>query len=152
MALDKLHAIVSGAYELEEWHENGVVLRPPQVEGRTVAVNGTITTIFHNRSQTGKQITAVLVGNYVLDRARFAYRFQDTAIYTETAAGISVSRKPLWEGMRSFSASITASGAVQFCSDAGQHGLTFTLAGFTYWENGQTVRVWRRSREGQMTL
>ena len=148
MVVDKLHSIVAGAYELEEWHENGAVLRPPQVEGRAVTVNGTITTIIHNRSQTDKQITAVLVGNYVLDKARFAYRYQDTAIYTETAAGISVSRKPLWEGTRSFSASVTASGAVQFCSDAGQHGFTFTLAGFTYWENGQTVRVWRRCREG----
>jgi len=148
MVVDKLHSIVAGAYELEEWHENGAVLRPPLVEGRAVAVNGTIMTIFHNRSRTDKQITAVLVGNYVLDKARLAYRFQDTAIYTETAAGISVSRKPLWEGMRSFSASVTASGAVQFCSDAGQQGFTFTLAGFTYWENGQTVRVWRRCREG----
>ncbi len=148
MVLDKLNAIVSGAYELEEWHENGAVLRPPQVDGRAVAVNGTITTIIHNRSQPDKQITAVLVGNYVLGNARFAYQYQDTAIYTECAAGISVSRKPLWEGMRSFSASVTASGAVQFCSDAGQQGFTFTLAGFTYWENGQTLRVWRRCREG----
>ncbi len=148
MAFDKLNAIIAGAYELEEWHEDGAVLRPPQVEGRVVIVNGTITSIVRNRSQTDTQITAVLLGNYVLDKAKFAYRYQDTAIYTETPAGISVSRKPLWDGMRSFTASMTASGAVQFSSEAGQHGLTFTLAGFTYWENGQTVRVWRRNREG----
>ncbi len=132
MRFDNLNAIISGSYELEEWHEDGAVLRPPQVGGRVVVMNGTITTIYHNRSQTDRQITAVFVGNYVLDKAHFAYQYPDTAIYTETPAGISVSRKPLWDGMRSFSVSMTASGAVQFSSEDGQQGLTFTLAGFTY--------------------
>ena len=84
MAFDNLKAIISGSYELEEWHEDGAVLRPPQVDGRVVVVNGTITSIFHNRSQTDKQITAIFVGNYVLDKTRFAYQYPDTAIYTET--------------------------------------------------------------------
>lgn len=34
MPLENLRELISGAYELEEWHVEGAVLRPPQVEGR----------------------------------------------------------------------------------------------------------------------
>jgi len=147
MLLDDLHELVSGAYELEEWHVDGAVLRPPQVVGRFVLVSGTVTTVFHNRAHAEKQITAVLLGKYVLDKTAFAYGYHDTSIFTETPSELSVSHKPLWDGMRSFAASMTPPGAVQFSSENGQQGFTITLAGITYSENGQTLRVWRRMAE-----
>jgi len=138
-----IHGLIFGVYELEEWHVDGAVLRPPQVQGRFILLNGTITTILHSRVPSERQMTSVFVGKYVLENARFSYGYQDSAIVVETPSGVSESHKPPWEGMRSFAMIITPAG-VELRSEGGPQAFTFTTAGFTYSENGQTLRVWRR--------
>src|SRR5271156_4647542 len=102
-----IHGLIFGVYELEEWHVDGAVLRPPQVQGRFILLNGTITTILHSRVPSERQMTSVFVGKYVLENARFSYGYQDSAIVVETPSGVSESHKPPWEGMRSFAMIIT---------------------------------------------
>jgi hypothetical protein len=143
MPVDNIHALTSGVYELAEWHIDGVVLKPPQVEGRFILLNGTITTILHNRTSSGTQTTMVLVGKYVLDKAHFSYGYEDASIFTETPSGTSSSHKQPWEGERSFTAIATPDG-IRFQSENGQQEFLFTAPGLRYSENGQTLRVWRR--------
>jgi len=143
MALDNIHVLTSGVYELEEWHIDGAMLKPPQVEGRFILLNGTITTILHNRTSSEIQTTSVLVGKYVLDKTHFSYGYQDASIFTLSPSGTSSSHKRPWEGVRSFTPLVMPDG-VRFRSENGQQEFLFTAGGLTYSENGQTVRVWRR--------
>jgi hypothetical protein len=142
MPLDNIHALTSGVYELAEWHIDGVVLKPPQVEGRFILLNGTITTILH-RTSPEKQTTMVLSGKCVLDKAHFSYGYEDASIFTETPSGTSSSHKRPWEGERSFTAIATPDG-IRFLSENGQQEFLFTTPGLRYSENGLTLRVWRR--------
>jgi hypothetical protein len=144
--MDNIRALTSGVYELEEWHIDGAVLRPPQVQGRFILLNGTITTILHNRTVPMTQTTSVFVGTYVLDTVHFSYGYQDASIFSEAPSGISSSHKLPWEGVRSF-AHIASPDGVLFRSENGQLQFLFTSAGTTYSENGQTLRVWRRIAE-----
>src|SRR5271169_2185197 len=87
MPADNIHGLISGVYELEEWHVTGAALKPPQVEGRFILLNGTITTILHNRTAPERQTTTVFVGKYVLDKAHFSYGYRDASNFVETATG-----------------------------------------------------------------
>jgi hypothetical protein len=136
-------ALIAGAYELQEWHAGGSVLRPPHVQGRFILVSGTVTTILYNRTSSERQMTSVLVGKYAFGEAHFSYGYHDASIFIETPSGLSVSHTPPWEGTRSFAAIVTAAG-VQLRSEGGEHVFTFTQAGFAYSENGQPLRIWRR--------
>jgi hypothetical protein len=113
------------------------------VDGRFILLNGTVTTILHNRAPPERRITSVLVGKYILDEAQFSYGYQDASIFVETPSGVSVSHTPPWEGTRLFATTMTPAG-VQLRSQSGHQMFSFTAAGFTYSENGLPLRVWRR--------
>jgi len=55
ISLDALKARITGLYTLEEWHKDGEVLRPPQVDGRFILLNGTIMTILDNKLQPSRR-------------------------------------------------------------------------------------------------
>jgi len=94
---------MEGVYLLEESKLNGEVFKPPQVSGRWVVLNGAVLWIFYDRTQPSKPTTSAGVGHYTIDGTSYAYRYDEVEVYTQTDAGISVSRKPFWEGMRSYS-------------------------------------------------
>jgi hypothetical protein len=139
-AIEKL---TSGAYEIESWRVDGVLLTPPIVEGRFLLVNGTITTILHNRSVKQTEVTSLLLGTYTLSDTRFEYDYSDTSIIHESAASVTVSHIPLWEGRRAFEVGATNEQAF-FRSKTGRQEFLFTARGISYSENGDVLRVWRR--------
>ena len=57
-------ATVEGTYTLEEWYQNGEALRPPQVEGHFVLINGIAMTLLLNRAREATTTTALLTGHY----------------------------------------------------------------------------------------
>jgi hypothetical protein len=134
---------ISGVYELIEWHDNGSIHRPPEVEGRFVVLNGTVSTILHNRIRPDSRITGILLGTYRLDADTFCYGYDDVSMYTESPTGISVSHDPPWTGLRAFVAKIDGSD-VRLRTTDGAEEFLFTTAGLTYRENGRSVRRWRR--------
>jgi hypothetical protein len=140
--VDNLPALVAGAYALVEWHTDAGVFRPPQVEGRIVLMGGTIAAILVDRSDPDKKTTSVSFGTYVSDASHFGYGYQDTSSFVETPSGVTAQHKIPWEGMRSFSIQKTA-GTVSLRAETGQEWV-FTKAGFTYSENGKTLRAYRR--------
>jgi len=143
LPLDALKARILGAYALEEWHAEGQVFRPPTVEGRMVLLDGTIVVVHHNRIKWPTQTTLVAFGRYTLDSDRFGYAYDSTSVVTEAPPGNSISHKPLWEGMRSFTVSYEH-GLVRLRSDGGKQAFVFGHNDVTYYEGGQVLLVWRR--------
>ncbi|MGQ0620747.1 MAG: hypothetical protein ACT4QA_12640 [Panacagrimonas sp.] len=139
---------LEGVYSLEEWHLAAGVAHPPQVDGRFVLFNGAVIMLLHHRVQEATQTTVVSYGSYTLDLHRFAYSYVDSSAYVQKASGITVSRKPPWEGMRGF-AVVSEGSAVRLRSDTGDQ--EFLLAGdrLSYSENGRIQRVWKRVAENQ---
>jgi hypothetical protein len=95
--------VLEGVYLLEEFKRDGEVFKPPQVSGRYVLLGGAVLWIFHDRTQPSKQTSFAGFGRYTIDGTSYAYQYDELEAYTQTDAGISVSRKLPWEGMRSFS-------------------------------------------------
>ena len=135
ITLDALKARITGLYTLEEWHKDGEVFRPPQVDGRFILINGTIMTILDNRIQPSSRSTTVLVGKYELTSDKFSYAYDDVSNFTEEADATKVSHKPLWEGMRTFVPSIDGD-VVRLSADTGQE-IVFADEGSKYFDKGK---------------
>jgi hypothetical protein len=144
LPLDALRARVNGVYTLAEWHADGQVFRPPTVEGRMVLLNGTIVVVHHNRTKWPTETTLVAFGRYTLDADSFGYKYESTSVVTETPSASTVSHKPLWDGIRSFSISYEH-GLVRLRSESGKQAFVFGRADVTYYEGGQVLLVWRRT-------
>lgn len=141
-AVEALRATIDGMYALEEWHTDTGVFRPPQVEGRFTVLHGAVVVVLHNRIQEANQTTNASYGSYVLNAQEFAYRYEEPSVFTQTSAGITVSHKPFWEGMRSFSVSREGE-TVRLLSTTGEEFL-FSREGMKYAQKGKVLRVWRR--------
>jgi hypothetical protein len=139
----ELRAAIDGVYTLEEWHSEGQVLRPPQVDGRFVLMNGTVTTVLLNDSQESNRTSNAQFGKYVLDETNFSYGYDIRSSFTQTPSTITVSRIPSIAGMRRFAVSVEGN-TVHFKS--GQQEFVFTPEGLRYSENGKLLRVWRRAK------
>jgi hypothetical protein len=142
----RLKSRVEGAYSLEEWHLATGAAQPPHVTGRFVLLNGSVVTLL--RIQEANQTTVASYGTYALDPNRFTYKYDDTAVYVQTASSITVSNKLPFEGMRGF-AVVSEGDAVRFRSDTGSQEFLFTADRLSYSENGKVQRVWRRIAEHQ---
>lgn len=135
--------MITGVYTLVEWYAEAVTYRPPQVDGRFILLDGTITTMLHNRSDAQKTMTGAWAGTYSLDASHFSYGYEDVSMVVETASGASVSHEPPWKGRRSFTVSSDGD-TVRLTAVDGQQEFVFNASGFTYLENGKPLRVWRR--------
>ena len=62
VTIEAIKARIEGVYDLQEWHRNGEVVRPPLVDGRTVLLNGQIMYISHDRGQETNKRTIALTG------------------------------------------------------------------------------------------
>ena len=133
-------------YVLREWHVDGEVLRPPKVEGRFLVANGQVLTFLNNRSNAANQTTVVAVGSYVLDATHFSYSYSETSTFVQTPSAISASRKPPWEGVRTF-ALAAEDNTVRLSAENGKYEMLFTTEGLTYSEDGKVLRVWRRAEK-----
>src|SRR3954471_4186150 len=102
ISLDALKARITGLYTLEEWHKDGEVLRPPQVDGRFILINGTIMTILDNKLQPLSRGTSVYIGRYELTSDKFSYGYDTVSIFSEEGDVTKASHKPLFEGVQIF--------------------------------------------------
>jgi hypothetical protein len=140
-----LKAVIEGVYVLQEWHRNGEILRPPQVDARTVLLNGRIVFIAHDRAQESNKTTLAGFGTYILEPGKFSYTYEGWTAITQTAAGTSVSEKLPWEGLRTFAANIE-NNEVRFRATNGPQEYRFTVDGLSY-SDGKQMRVFRRATD-----
>jgi hypothetical protein len=143
---DAAKARITGLYTLQEWNENGEIFKSPQVEGGLVILNGIFMTILDNRMKPSSRATTVLSGKYLWEPGKFSYGYDDVSVFTESADATSVSHKPLWEGMRTFTTSIE-SDVVRLREDNGSREFVFTDEGLDYFVNGKMLRKWRRTTD-----
>ena len=136
---------MEGVYSLEEFKQGGEVFKPPQASGRWVILNGAVVWIIYDRTQASKLTTSAGVGHYTIDGTSYAYRYDEVEVYTQTDAGISVSRKPFWEGMRSY---ILAPGTDQVRLQHVESKSDFVCSadGVTFRFGEGNHRKWRRIR------
>lgn len=145
--LKAIRALVEGVYALEEWHADGRVFTPPQVEGRVVYLNGSTMFVVHNRIRELAQVTAASWGDYTLSRTEFSYRYTEPATFTIAPSGITHSRRLPWEGFRSF-AVVREGSSVRLTARSGSQEFLFTPTALIFSEgegaSPTTKRVYRR--------
>ena len=146
VSVDTLKAQIAGLYTLEEWHKDGEVFRPPQVDGRLIILNGLFTTILQNRMQPSSRSTTVLIGRYELNSDRFSYGYDDVSVFTEEGDATKVSHKPMWDGMRAFIPGIEGD-LVRLRQVNGPYEFVFTSEGLNYFDDGKLLRKWRRTTD-----
>ena len=143
---DEPRTLIEGVYALQEWHKDGQILRPPQVDGRFVLLHGSVVWLMHNRTQEINQTTNASFGSYALDAARFSYWYDDPSTFVRTASGITVSHDPPWPGVRTFDVKREGD-AVRLRSPDHQQEFLFTKEGLTLSDGGKVLRVWRRMNQ-----
>lgn len=78
----EVRALLEGTWELEEWHVDGEILRPPQVGGRWLNHDGVVTANFHRQSG-GSFESFAGYGTYEIGATTWAY----TYLRIQTARG-----------------------------------------------------------------
>jgi hypothetical protein len=91
---------IEGVYVLEEFKLNDQIYKAPQVSGRYVIMRGVVLWIFNDRTQSSKETNYAGIGHYTIDDNSYSYQYDEYEVFTQTDAGISVSRKLPWDGMR----------------------------------------------------
>ena len=138
----QLRSLIHGAYTLIEWHKPRGVVRTPQVAGRFMLIDGAVATIWRDESEAAVQATLAAFGRYTLTGDEFSYGYDESTAIAKTSAGVTVSREPLWKGMRRFRV-VRETDAVRLTASGGQEFL-FAPEGLKYSEGGKLLRVWRR--------
>ena len=144
-AIKDVKGCIEGVYVLEEFKVRGEVFRPPQIAGRFIALNGTVTYVFHDRTQQSSQTSYVGIGKYTATASQYSYGYDDYSTYTHTDAGISVSRQVPFEGMRSFAPALESDGMYLRTADR-QQSFQCTPDGLTYSFGGGDYRKYRRTK------
>ncbi len=67
-------SLIEGSYELIEWTDGEITLKPPAISGRYVIRDGGVTWVVH-KSQDGKMLTNANFGNYRLTATTFNYGY-----------------------------------------------------------------------------
>lgn len=138
-----LRAALEGTWQLEEWHVDGQVLKPPQADGRWSNHDGVVLFMLHRATGTDAYST-MGYGLYEMDARTWSYRY--TRMETSTGpvggpANVSVTQPPA--EMRSFTIS-RQGGKVILENADGTDRREYEDPSFTLIQRGQVVRKWRR--------
>ena len=144
-AIKTVKGCVEGVYVLEEFRVRGEIFRPPQIVGRFIVLNGTVTYVFHDRTQQSSQISYIGIGKYIATASQYSDGYDDYSTYTHTDTGVSVSRQIPFEGMRSFAPTLEGDGLYLRTVD-GQQSFRCTPDGLTYSFGGGDYRKYRRTK------
>ena len=137
-----LRAALEGTWQLEEWHVNGEVLKPPQADGRWSNHDGVVLFLLHRKSADSAEST-MGYGIYRMDAETWSYRYLRRETSTGPVAGpvkVSVIQPP--PEMRSFK--IRRAGAKVVLEGADEDRREYEGPFFTLFQKGQIVRKWRR--------
>jgi len=143
MSTEEMRSLMEGVYSLQEWRQDGKVLTPPTVDGRTVHIDGSIVFIIH-RGEGDEKLTVAQFGNYTFDGSVYSYGYQNCVRLLESPSGVKVTRNCPWTGMRSFV--VTADGDLVHMRSTGGQEFRISKDNMTY-SDGKVTRVWRRERK-----
>ena len=66
--------LIEGSYELIEWTDGDLTLKPPAISGRYVIRDGVVTWVVH-KNAGGKELTNANLGSYQLTATTFSYGY-----------------------------------------------------------------------------
>jgi hypothetical protein len=89
-ALEDVRRVLEGTWELEEWHAEGQIMRPPQMTGRWMVHDGVVMAIRHRDGPKSFESTAGF-GAYRITADEWIYGYERS----ETATGPSASEAKL---------------------------------------------------------
>lgn len=134
-----LRAALEGTWQLDEWHVDGKVLRPPQADGRWSNRDGTVLFMLH-RADSAESTMGY--GVYEMTADTWSYRYIRQQRMSGPLAGpFSIAVQPPGE-MRQFTVR-RAPGKVILeggANDRREYEGPF----FTFFQNNQILRKWRR--------
>jgi hypothetical protein len=140
-----LKSVVEGVYILDEWTIDGRTFRPPEVEGRSVFLNGNVITVLIDTTKEAKKTYDTLLGVYSQTTDFFTYQYISRTAFTQSPDNISLSRALPFDGKsRDFAVSQVENSVHMQYQD--KSSLDFTPEGLVYSVAGKVVRVWHRAK------
>lgn len=85
--------LIEGSYELIEWTDGDVTLKPPAISGRYVIRDGAVTWVVH-KSHDGKMLTNANFGRYQFGAATFSYGYGSFFSMSTDGQNYQVVREP----------------------------------------------------------
>jgi len=141
----ELRAALEGTWQLDEWHVNGQVLKPPEADGRWSNRDGVVLFLLHRNGADTAEST-MGYGVYQMDADTWGYRYLRMETSTGPRGGpaqVTVSRPP--PDMRSFKVGRVGSKVV--LEGVGGDRREYEGPFFTLFQKGQIVRRWRRVQQ-----
>lgn len=141
-ASSTIRSVVEGTWQLEEWHINGEVLKPPQVDGRWSNHDGVVLFVLH-RSDGANATSSVGYGVYEMNDTTWSYRYSRMENSNGPVGGpakVTISQPA--PQMRSFK--ISRQGSKVLLEGEGGDRREYDGPYFTLFQNDKVVRKWRR--------
>lgn len=94
---DEVRAVIEGTWDLVEWHVEGRILRPPEMNGRWMVHDGIVMATRHRQSEDGYESTAGY-GTYSWGATTWTYgydRSEDRLGSSPTETTLRVSEIPM---------------------------------------------------------
>jgi len=137
-----LRSALEGTWQLEEWHLNGEVLKPPQANGYWSNHDGVVLFLLHRKSGETAEST-MGYGVYKMDAEAWGYRYLRMERSIGPVGGpATVTISPPAADMRSFK--VSRVGGKVVLEGANEDRREYEGPFFTFYQKGQMVRRWRR--------
>lgn len=142
VSLIELRAVVEGTWQLDEWHVNGQVLRPPQVGGRWSNHDGVVLFMVHRT--TGDSVYSQSgFGAYQMDASTLSYGYARMESLSGPIGGpAQVTTERI--DTRSFRVSRQGSKVVLTWVGPDDDRREYDGRFYTLIQNGKVIRRWRR--------
>jgi hypothetical protein len=134
-----LRAMLEGTWQLDEWHVDGTVLRPPQIDGRWSNHDGVVLVVY-GRRDTG--LTTSGFGTYRITPDTWSYQYARNVTSTAPAGAQATVTATDQGPVRSFKIVRTPGKIV--LEGAGGDSREYDDTFFTLMQNGKIVRRWRK--------
>jgi hypothetical protein len=142
VSLIELRAAVEGTWQLDEWHVNDQVLRPPQVDGRWSNHDGVVLFMVH-RTTSDSVYSQSGFGTYQMDASTWSYGYARTESLSGPIGGPAQVTTGRLDS-RSFKVSRRGSKVVLTFVGPDDDRREYDGRFFTLIQNGKVVRRWRR--------
>lgn len=136
-------SLITGIYDLQEWHTDSGVLKAPQIYGHFVVKNGTITTVLHNGADPG-YTTIAGIGHYSMENGHFTYQYDHSETFTKGASGIAVDGALPWKGLKTFDVVEQTPTSLRIRTPDGDTEFYFTKTTFDAFDHGKPLRSYKR--------
>lgn len=145
VSLRDLRAAVEGTWQLEEWHVDGQVLRPPRVEGRWSNHDGVVLFMVH-RTTSDSAYSQSGYGTYQMNASTWSYGYARMEASSGPIGGpAQVTTGRL--ASRAFKISRQGSTIILTFDGPDDDRREYDGVFFTLIQNGRIVRKWRRVGE-----